>query len=160
VRKSFAIALVGAVVIALVGVAVAFWLPARRASQDRTWLAAGQVALANLRVPATFRNFDDAGARIEICETTPTQRCFAASGNPQQDLAAAQAALAGVASGPMQSFCQVSPLPHSPQSCRIRLTVAGSKLVADLFPRAIPHRGTTPHFTFSGTYMNVHIPGR
>jgi hypothetical protein len=160
VRKSLAVALVGAVVIALVGVVVAFWLPARRASQDRTWLAAGQVALANLRVPATFSNFDDAGARIEICETTPTQRCFAASGNPQQNLAAARAALAGIASGPMQSSCQAVPLPHSPESCQIRIAVAGSELVADLFSRAIPHRGQLPHFTFRGTYMNVHISRR
>jgi hypothetical protein len=160
VRKSFSVALVGAVAIAIVGAIVAFWLPARHASQDRKWLAAGQAALAQLTVPAHFRNFDDAGARIEICETTPTQRCFAASGDPQQNLAAARAALAGVASGPAQSTCQETQLPHSPESCDVRISVAGSKLEADLFARAIHHGLHVANFTFSGTYMNVHIAGR
>jgi hypothetical protein len=80
VRKSLGVALVAAVVAAAVTAIVALWLPAVNASKDRTWLAAGQRALAQVTLPASYRPYDNATAKIKVCSNGPDLRCFVGAG--------------------------------------------------------------------------------
>jgi hypothetical protein len=160
VRKSLGVALVAAVVAAAVTAIVALWLPAVNASKDRTWLAAGQRALAQVTLPASYRPYDNATAKIKVCSNGPDLRCFVGAGNPQQNVAAVQAAMEPLASGPVRAACHPVPLPGSPPTCVIPVPVTGSRIVVDLFARVIPRGPRMSHLVYRGTYVELHVDQR
>jgi hypothetical protein len=160
VRKSFSIGLVAAALLASVVAVLAFWLPSVHASQDRKWQAAGQRALAQVTLPPSFHVYNSVGVRVEACSPSPTARCFVGTEDPQQNVPAVQAAMARVANGPVRSACQAVALPHSPPTCVIQVPVAGSKLVVDLYARAVRHGQHIADLTFDGTYAVVHLTDR
>lgn len=159
-RKSFSVALLAAGVIAAVAAVFAFWLPSVHASQDRKWQAAGQRALAQVTLPAPFHLYNRVDARIQVCGQGPAVRCYVGGGDPQQNLASVQAAMASVANGQVHAVCQQVPIPNSPKTCVVQVPVAGSKLVVDMFARAVPNGKPVSEWTWNGTYAEVHLTDR
>jgi hypothetical protein len=152
--------LAGTAALAVVVLIIAFWLPSLHASQNRKALAAEQLALEHVSLPATFAPHDDAGAKVQICIDSPFQLCFFASGDPQSNVTAARTGLTSVASGAIQSTCRQPALTNSPQSCILDVPVSGGTLLVDLFPNAIAPQPPASAFTFNGTYVEVRVANR
>jgi hypothetical protein len=160
VRKSFGVALAGAAVLAAAVWLIAFWLPARQASQHRKWDAAGQRALAHVVMPASFRPHDDAGSHYQICDVNLSMRCFVVSGDPRDTVSAAQAAFTSMATQPTHPSCHKDLEPHAPDRCSFQVPVAGSKLLVDLFARGADNGFPGPNWKYDGSYVEVRVDAR
>lgn len=160
-RRSFGLALLASALVAGVVWAVAFWLPAWHDRQDKAWQQAGQRALAQVSLPASFRAHDDGSARrIRICSTTPALLCYRTAADPRSAIAPLRAALAPLTTGTARSTCEAdAPLRGSPVSCTMRVPVHGSALVAELFPLLDRHAfaGT---WSSTGTEVEIHVAER
>jgi len=159
-RKSFIAALLLAVVAAAATAVVALWLPARQAQQDRAWTAAGQRAVAHISAPSTFRPINQAGARISICVPNANQLCFLAGGTPRDNLSAVQSALRPVATGPATVHCVGSPLRGLSETCTVTVPVAGSRLVADVFPDGHRVVGAAGRWVSHRSYVEIRVDAR
>jgi hypothetical protein len=160
VRNSLRVALLGAVVVAVAVWLIAIWVPAQHANQDDKWQVAGQHALVHLTLPPSFQVYNSAGMRIQVCGASSTVRCFVSSGDPSANVAAVRAALTPTSNGPIRTTCEETLLANSPDSCSLLIPVPGSKLVVDMFARAVPTNLPIADWTYSGTYANVHLGGR
>jgi hypothetical protein len=160
VRKSFGLALVGALAIAGVVALVAIWLPARHASEERSWQSAGQRALAKVVFPPSIQPYDGIGQRIQVCGNGPYWRCYVTSGDPATNVATVKSALTPNASGPVRGSCQPTPVANSPATCTILIPVPGSRLAVNLFARARTNGPHGPTLTYAGTYVLVHVDNR
>jgi hypothetical protein len=160
VRKSLGFALVGALAIASVVAVVAIWLPARHASEQRSWQSAGQRALAKVAFPASIQPYDGIGQRIQVCGNGPYWRCYVTSGDPSASVSTVQSALTPNASGPVRESCQPVLVANSPDTCTVLIPVPGSRLAVNLFARARTNGAHGSTLTYNGTYVLVHVDNR
>lgn len=161
VRKLVVLFAAIAVVAAAVAAVVGLWLPAWEQRQDAAWAAAGERALAQVALPSSYSPIR-ADGNLVLCGGDPrTERCFLGPGDPKEQLATVKAALAAVASGPMDASCHPVPTPPGgPPSCFLRVPVAGSRLVVFLFAHPRDRSKHITQWTYDGAYVQLIVAPR
>ena len=157
-RKGFVFALPAAVALALVGLLVAFGLPAWHARQDTRWAAAGQHAMARVELPAPFRPQQGVP-----CRPSARQRCFfSADGDPSEYVDIVKKALASVATGAVSGSCRpTGDLPNMAGSCFLHVPVRGSRLLVALYPGLVSQRpASRGGSVYGGTWVGLLVDPR
>jgi hypothetical protein len=158
-HKSVARFAVGGIVAAAIAAVFGLWLPARHQRQDAAWTAAGERALAHVALPSPYSTNTGDG-RIQVCSNGPIERCFLGRGDPTAQVATVKAALADIATGPVQASCSPVPDPGSPASCHLIVPVAGSRLAVELFAHPRDRSRPLSQWTYTGAYVLIHLDGR
>jgi hypothetical protein len=129
VRRSAWITLFLFMTAAVAAAIAVVWLPRVQEQRDQSWAAAGQRAIAAVRLPAQFRDYErtpNGPHGVDICGGP---RCFAAPGEPRDNVDAARQALAQVSTGHVSATCGADGgFASSPDKCRIVAAVAGSRV--------------------------------
>jgi hypothetical protein len=137
VRKSVAVVAVVGIVAAAIVAVVALWLPARQQRAAIAWNASGE--------------------RVQVCANGGIERCFLGPGDPTAQVATVKAALANVATGPVQASCAPVPQQGEPDTCHLTVPVAGSRLIADIFAHPQDRSKPLSQWTYNGAYVLIHL---
>jgi hypothetical protein len=159
VRKSVGLFATGGIVAAVAAAVLGLWLPAWHQRQDAAWNAAGERALAHVALPSPYSTNTHDG-RNQVCFNGPSERCFLGPGDPTAQVARVKAALASVATGSVQASCSPVPVSGMPDSCRLIVPVAGSRLAADLFAHPLNRSKPFSQWTYAGAYVLIHLDQR
>src|SRR3954451_20628497 len=101
-HRSVAGVAVGGLLLATIAAVLGLWLPARQQRQDAAWGGDGQRAVARVELSPAYAATTGDG-RTQVCSTSPTERCLVGPGDPAAQVATVTAALAAVATGPVQT---------------------------------------------------------
>jgi hypothetical protein len=115
------------------------WVPHVEARRDHSWTAAGERAIAAVQLPTRFHAFHSIRTGRNGTTVCGAPSCFAAPGDPRDNVDAVRQAIAQRATGRVSVSCVPDGgFAASPDKCRIVAPVDGSKVQVWLVARFAP----------------------